>query len=589
MLPPGIDIEVRISSDPAMDPPLCFIQMALRNLRGGVVRGGSRSSEGGAFAVTNRQDPFIAALKGEDFMVIMNRTDDPAASRLANLITSYQEVVQRDSGDLRNSQRAHHSMYRLAWIWCGAANDLSNSNTSCGTRHPQLRLAHTEVYLRFRSGTHSSCDANDCCDTRMNIRTTHAPAWQPLPTGTAINTAPVPIFGAWSRHHSCLAFEGSKLMLIQTHPVSGDFLWPLPLPKVRTEYDGKWWYPRHELGLDGPDEFGPWGTRPWHASTKHNPSVWGVSRGQNGSGVDAHMSHNLPRKADCTDHKNRTLLVPIMSMYNLNHVTLHAVPTLEHFASLLSESVDILPHYLVYGPKNVTEDHGFHLVLFALGLAKGYIPGDVLRVASKAESLMGHGRCHCFRSIHGGHGESMSVFRVNARESVRRFSAFTRSFAASIGVPMPTPGTKSLPMLFVERVHYSRMIENAFELQAAVRTTDSLRKLVTFVSFDDSPLAEQARIVMQSGALAGVHGQALNWCGFLTGPRRACLEVIGKRWPFQRNEYRLVSSWGGARYFQLAQNSSSGDHGDFRSHGNLTVDPRQVVAKLIEMSNYLGL
>jgi hypothetical protein len=575
-------IAVHLPPAGTRQPPLCFYRTALRNLMA--------DASDRAFVVADpevsQSDELFAALQLEvGRRSFVNRTDEATIMTATRAIGSSRLhlPIRRD---LPLRPHSKPLLYSIAWIWCPPWQDNDHgASAHCGTLHGDERaLARTEVHARFRPDAHvsrlahnaSAAGRGGCSDAQLQVRSTHAPVWQSLPTSDEFLVSSVAnVRGSWERVHSCLAFDGVAgekmpvVLLAQAHPESGELLWPLPLPAVRTEYNGKWAAPIQELGLG-------------ESSRNHlNASTSG---------------RVLPKRDQCDVHPNRSLFVMEMTMGNLFHALHHAVPSAEHFATLPNRTIDVVPVYLFYYPGNVAADAGFQLSLYALGAAaSGSSDGvnDAQQLAGEAAARIKQGRCHCYRSIHGGHGTSLSPFeRIAINE--RRFASIANRVATAIGVPPPTPATPSpsrgARMLFIERSGKSRIITNAAVMRAAVLSDSTLATRVSFVSFDGMRVIDQLRLVMTSSALASVHGQALTWCAFLSGRHRACLEIIGA-WPnFARTDYRRWSAWGSARYFRLVQNNSACEdsvHCDFRSAGNVTADTAQIVGILHTMANHL--
>ena len=237
-----------------LQPPLCFYRTALRNLRADV--------SDRAFVVADPEvdegDELMSAFQLEvGHRSFVNRTD-AAAIRTATRAVGPSRLHLPARRDLLHSKPL---LYSIAWIWCPPWHD-DGASTHCGALHSNdAALAKTEVHVRFRPGAHVSHNASaagrgGCSNSQLQVRSTHAPEWQSLPTSDEFLVSSVAnVRGSWERAHGCLAFDGVPgekmpvVLLMQAHPESGELLWPLPLPAVRTEYNGKWAAPIQELGL----------------------------------------------------------------------------------------------------------------------------------------------------------------------------------------------------------------------------------------------------------------------------------------------------------------------------------------------------
>ena len=286
----------------------------------------------------------------------------------------------------------------------------------------------------------------------------------------------------------------------------------------------------------------------------------------------------------CTWHNETTAFITEMTMDNLFHALIHALPTREYFFRVLrkynSRTMHLVPHYTQYWPPSFARSVGWQILARSLGVSAAEWPIAAVRAQMFAVS-----GCHCYQQIYGGHSAWMPPPFMQPK---RRVIDFRSALVSSvIGL------TAVRRIVFIERRNGVRQIVNQPELRSAVEGDATLGDAVRFVVLEDLPVLQQYRLIGSSRSLAGVHGQGLAWTMLLAsdagGGGSSCLEIVGNWRAFQRKDYHSNSVANGVQYIRLVQpNAPECDakicqRCTYRTCGNVTVHVPTVLRTLHTM------
>ena len=452
--------------------------------------------------------------------------------------------------------------FEYVWTWCtGKCEPLLPANKVEFEVQARPQLLHRATN---NNGTRSSCARSLSVRSRWTRGewVDHVPtAWQRAEQRGAL------LRGEWVHDDVCLAYrhnDNPKIevdrfnMIVQAQSSSRRLLYPLSWKDFYTEYDPAYSRLDHDL---------------WPAHSLTSWTTWRFG------------SHQTPEPSNCTWHEDTTAFVAMSTMDNLYHALIHAVPIRESFKERLSshnsKAVHVLPHYLMYWPRNGSYI-GWQILMRGLGVTDAEWP----LVKERARKLTMPHRCNCYKRMHFGHPSFMPPPFSPVGESIQRVTAFRQAIAASLGGPPLEPKRRILFQLRKRGEKGSRQISNVDEFQAAIEADPVLGSRVRFAVMEALPVMEQYALISQSYALAGVHGMGLAWTMLLPSDARgasSCLEILGM-WPsFQRNDYYQLSKANGVYYLRMQQRSSRecicyGCH--YRVCGNVTVNATEVAPVL---------
>ena len=497
---------------------------------------------------------------------------------------------------------AHGKLREMVWTWCATPYA---SIGVCQTPLPtSRRTAEFEVQMRAHqlSDRRSGESKHECREHAVRSSWTHGD-WIDYALPTTAHSEPTKAHhprGEWLLDDACLAYAPNTAegrlgvdrfgLLIKAHRHTRRLLWPQPWPDLYAEYTPG--YARLDSERTAPG---------------HSIAAWVTAR--------LGGAREQP-DARCRWHNDTVAFVSELSMDNLFHSFIHAIPTYEYFARLKASlrskgqlnphRLHLLPHYLMYWPHEVygekahghgqsEEEHvpafvGWQIIARSLGVSNDDWPA----VAARARKLSVSDQCNCYQRIYGGHGAFMPPPYTPVAEATVRAQSFRHSLVTSFRrAPLPAlvaqPLSRHSRILFQLRRNGARHIVNEDAFRASVEAHDALKGRIHFAVMEALPLMEQFSLVQQSEALAGVHGMGLAWTLLLPSDSRkrsSCLEITGA-WPsFRRNDYYMLSQANGVAYLRMQQQSSPecicyGCH--YRVCGNITVNATQVAVVLERM------
>ena len=585
-------------------PPDCFFTAALRALR-----------------AAHNERVLVLADPGQDKQIARIVRQIGGTNKTAHVVTSPEADIV--SGVLRGALRVvwgssmpmqpqllkflltrRRLPLEVVWSWCASRRETSRLGGGLEAGNCRMlpeNLTDFEVHARWRGRAMRNADtaaeglgvegsarrlhardedgghSHHTCGGRLAIRTSwsgqqwHSPeAGLPLPqTEVELPSKLEP--GEWMLENACVGLRHNIsgwhrwYFLAQANAYNGQLLWPLPWRDVYAEYvPGVFRYDSETIGH--------WLTR----SGKPLP--------------DEKVNLSSTPLSQCTWHPaHETGFLTMITMDNIFHALVHAVPLREYFKKLFgrydASKVHLLPHYLQYWPSNFSKSIGWQLLARSIGLSAA----EFAEAAARAQTFSQTG-CQCFSRLYGGHAAwNMPPYMF---EPPQRVLDFRNALSTSVGSPPAQPR-----LLFQMRVGAShgmlgvRQIVNIQELQAAVAADPLASGSVRFVVMEKLTLLEQYTLISSSQSLAGVHGQGLAWSMLLSAApdwRSTCLEIIG-RWPsFSRKDYYSTSHANGVRYLRLVQDNAPECETrckwcNYRSCGNLTVNVSTVVLTLRQM------
>jgi hypothetical protein len=380
--------------------------------------------------------------------------------------------------------------------------------------------------------------------------------------------------GEWMRENVCIGYSPAKPdaqsdrynTLVQASGNGGQPLWPIPWPDMYTEYKPAF------MRLDSE-------TRDHHLTRLAN------------------LSSPLSPLAHCTwQHDASTAFLTQLTMDNLYHALIHAVPTVELYARLRAsfgaERILILPHFTQYwpgghfigaSPPSLNQTVGWKLLSHALGVPTQEWSDFV----AQAQSLTRPGECRCYRRVFGGHSAFMPPPHMQQKKVLGRVSAFASALAATL----LTHHRPHRRILFQVRRNGVRQIVNEAAVRTAIASDPVLSVMVHFCTMEQLPVVEQHELVSTSAAIAGMHGMGLAWSMLLPSSvrgRSSCMEITGDWAKFSRLDYYSMAQANGVHYVRLKQpNSMDGSRRrcNYRSCGNVTANVTQVVEALYYLAD----
>lgn len=561
---------VRLPNDPLQWPPHCFLTTAVHALR-------SESAEIAVLLVDPigeaAADRLVNRSHAADFAARVQVLDKRNASQLPSSLSVATRVIWADSPSHMPISRRRP--FEALWTWC------PESTSACEPlpRH----LADFQVQARplashgdDRQANHGHLHARHC-SRPFEVRSDWTRSqWVNAMDSVVDRRHPDrhladPVRGEWVLDDACLVyrantpvpeqtkskFPGERFsLLMQSQSSTRQLLWPLPWPSIFSEFT-----PSMKFNAFDQD---PVYTMPAWTTTRYG-------------------LQSPPRSHQCTWHNETSVFLTEMTMDNLFHAFIHAVPTREHFERLGTlahrGALQVLPHYLTYWPRNASFI-GWQILVHSLGFPLS----DWKAVATRALRLTVNAptSCNCFKRIYGGHRSWMPPPFSSAEDSRKRVAYFRMSIAATLGSPVP----QQRRILFQLRRNGARQVVNEAELRAGIESDPVVGKVVHFAVMEELRIMDQFELVQTSTSLAGVHGMGLAWTMLLPSDARgssSCLEILGQ-WPsFQRNDYYQLSRANNVYYMRIEQRTSPecfcyGCH--YRVCGNITADLSQIVPVL---------
>ena len=600
-------------------PPACFFTLAARNLRGDpterllILTDGTASWNLARDVVSTLRTIHSEAIKppiSEKWQYPMPYADNlewwnSSVAAVVSLDESVPEQGQVLSSVLRSASRVvwgdpgarmpsiHPLMplprrrpYEIVWTWCavgGAARRRTSGNEGkydAGCEPLPANVTDFEVQARVRAGnggSHHEPNTDRRCARALVVRSTwtmwngkswwHDIASILSPRSDQVRHELGMKRGEWMLDDVCVGYSGYRPggssdrwnQLAQVQPGSRQILWPMPWQDLYAEYTPG------PLRLDSETED--------HYLTKR---------------LMINLSTSPLRQ--CTWHNESTVaFMTELTMDNLYHALIHAVPAREFFERLLAtghlnwNGLHLLPHYIQYWPKDFQKSVGWQILARSFGVSADNFPG----VAAQANALTAHEGCHCYRRIFGGHGAFMPPPYMKPGQRVVQFRA---ALTASIRQPPP-----ERRILFQLRRNGVRQMVNVDEVTTAIRSDPEVGALVRFVVMEELSVIQQYSLISSSRALAGMHGMGLAWSMLLSSEaavgKSSCLEITGTWAKFNRLDYFSMSKANGVHYMRLSQpNAPECVHCrrcSYRTCGNITANASQIVDKLKLMASWL--
>ena len=530
---------------------------------------------------SNSEPPWYNSSFAE--VVEYNRNDEGQQLLLTTALRTASRVVWGDTMSKMPNPllpRARRKPYEVVWTWCHGrrAHQAGSSDEHHCQELPQNATDHEVQVVRARGARHdaalsaasSATDVLDdgggptgrSCTRLLAVRSSWTGSqWYDLTTVHSTQAERerkrvILTRGEWMLENTCLAYShanparGSERwnILAQAHPTTRQPLWPLPWRDLYAEYVPGW------LRLDS-ETADHWLTNMVNASTS-------------------------PLFKGCTWHNSTTAFVTTVTMDNLYHALIHALPIREFFLRVQAQGsvhkqLHLIPHYTQYWPKSFVRSVGWQMLARSLGVSASDWPA----IAARAQELTEPGRCNCYRRIYGGHSSWMPPPYMR---SGHRVADFRGALAASIGQPSP-----KRQILFQLRHNGVRMMTNEEEVRAAVLADPVVGGAVHFEVMEKLSVVAQYRLVSSSRALAGMHGMGLAWAMLLAsdaGGKSSCLEITGSWSKFNRLDYYSMSRANGVHYMRLSQpNAPECVHCkrcSYRTCGNITASASEIVSKL---------
>lgn len=590
-------------------PPPCFFVEAVRNLRADASEqvlilagtgGGQRVAHNVVDALRAQTSPTATRTPATPWWnsteaLVMVMEHGSAVTQREDLLTALrtaQRVVwgnpsspmphvlplargRRRPSDVRLPGRPHE----VVWTWCARSprqNGDHDERRDCPQLPRNVTDFEVQVQPRPRSATHSlawrtarpgrldyGLPSHVCLRALMVRSTWHGSQWVDL---SAVYSAGVELEqtraglsrGEWMHDNVCLAHSlenpsrGSERwsILAQAHAATHQLLWPLPWQDLYAEYTPGY------LRLDS-----------------ETADHWVTNL--------VNMTSSPLRQ--CTWH-NTTAFVTELTMDNLYHALIHAVPTREFFARVQlkhgGRGMALIPHYIQYWPRSFHRAVGWQILARSLGVSEADWP----EVAARAQRFTKMGGCNCFRRLYGGHASFMPPPYM---KSMARVIDFRSALADSSG-----RRSAQRQILFQLRHTRVRQIVNEQELVSSVKADPIIGGLVRFVIMETLSVMEQYALISASPSLAGMHGMGLAWTMLLASEAggSSMLEITGV-WPkFNRLDYYSLSRANGVRYVRLSQpNAPECVHCkrcSYRTCGNITANTTQIIDKLRLMASW---
>ena len=571
---------VRMAGEQGGSPPTCFFSEAIRLLRADQTERVLLLVDGDAWGAAKKVVDEIIALRPDSIRsvkatlepwynsseVLVVRTDAAEQQKaILGALRLASRVVWNDpSSTLLTAMR--RKPFELVWTWCSGRRREAIDENSC-SRLPTA-VADFHVQARVRGGPAASAvvtmDAPACARHVMVRSSWTGAQWydlSSLKTPVRLDLAR----GEWTHENVCLGYSQPNPnrasqrwnILAQAHAPSRQMLWPLPWPDLYAEYVPGW------LRLDS-ETADHWLTNMVNMSEE---------------------SRHAPLR-QCTWHDEpTTAILTMVTMDNLYHALIHALPTRELFERLRpsiqgsGRSVHLLPHYTQYWPKNFSRSVGWQILARSLGVSATDFPA----VAAHANALTKYGGCNCYRRMYGGHARWMPPPYMKPE---RRVADFRAALASSIG---QFPAQRRI--IFQLRHNGVRQMVNEADVVAGVAADPLVGGLVKFVVMESLSVIQQYEIITSSRALAGMHGMGLAWAMLLAsdqGGQASCLEITGMWSKFNRFDYMSMSKANGVRYLRLSMpNAPECVHCyrcSYRTCGNVTANVSTIVNKLQYMA-----
>ena len=476
-------------------------------------------------------------------------------------------------GEYLYSTPTRRQPYELVWTWCAPE---AMSSRAAGCEWLPKTSADFEVQASGGDGVRGR--------PPILARSTWAPsAWYDLSASTSPRSKNLQAGlqrGEWMREHVCIAYGESEMphrsdrlnVMAQADASARRILYPMPWPDVYAEYGPGF------LRLDSQSADHFLTNSATNLSSPLSPLHRCQWHGGDGDG-DAAIA-----------------FVSVLTMDNLFHALVHAVPTRDWFARARlvptasgdpPASIHVLPHFTQYWPGSVqgksqprhfNQSVGWRLLVRSLGMSES----DWLLVAARASELTRPGRCNCYRRVFGGHASFMPPPHMPFGEVSSRVFDFNSKLAWSAG----SDAAKER-VIFQVRRSGTRQMVNEDAVRAAVEADGALSSVVQFVVMEELPVMKQYALVSSSLALAGVHGMGLAWTMLLPSHeagRTSCLEITGEWGKFARLDYYSLSAANGVHYVRLLQPNWEGCYHcrrcNYRSCGNVTANTSDVLHTL---------
>lgn len=584
--PAAYRVVVRIGSGHGNPPPICFFSEAVRNMRADETERVLILAEDDTWDLASQ---IVASLRSKD-----DTSKDwfNSSTALAVRFADETERLKALRGALRLATRIVWSdpakavslapprePFEIVWTWCPGRRRDANDEQSC----PRLPLSVSDFHVQARgrmarhdgsqllhnSESPSSAASSEGgvrrCGRLLSVRSTWTwSQWHDLasllPSAEFARRRDNFSRGEWMLENVCLGYSGAQPtkgsqrwnILAQAHGPSRQLLWPLPWPDLYAEYIPGW------LRLDS-----------------ETADHWLTNM--------VNMSETAPHAPlrRCTWHDDATAgFLTEITMDNLYHALVHAVPTREFFLRVrdgfeAGHAIHTIPHYTQYWPKNFTRSVGWQILMRSLGVSATAFPS----VAAHAQELTAFGNCNCYRRMYGGHDRWMPPPYM---KQYWRVSDFRSALSASVG---RLPAQRRV--LFQLRRNGVRQMINAEEVVARVHADPVVGSLVQFVVMEDHPVMKQYELISTSRALVGMHGMGLAWSMLLAsdaGGRASCLEILGTWAKFNRLDYLSMSRANGVHYLQVRMpNAPECVHChrcSYRTCGNVTANITTLVDKL---------
>ena len=569
-------VVVRIAAGFDSPPPSCFFTAAIRLLRADATErvlmlvDGKMSSLAHSVVAGLREKSYLAVESGlpwwnssQALVLLLDDESEKQRAMQGSLRLASRVVWSDPSSALATRRRP----YEVAWTWCQGRSDADDEQ---GCQLLPAPVSDFHVQARTRRASRRETQQHECA-RQISVRSTWTGSrWYDLASLQLSRQSERTIQsnfsrGEWMLENVCLGYSGPNPtrgstrwnILAQAHGSSRQLLWPLPWPDMYAEYVPGW------LRLDS-ETADHWLTNMVNMSE---------------------MAPHAPLRR-CDWHADDvTAFLTEVTMDNLYHALIHAVPMRELFSRILpaigsGRGVHLLPHYTQYWPSNFSRSVGWQILARSLGVSAADFP----YVAARAQALTTPGKCNCYRRMYGGHSKWMPPPYMKPG---RRVADFRSALAASVG---RLPAQRRI--LFQLRHNGVRQIVNEAEVVSSVQADQVVGGLVKFAVMESLSVMEQYELVSTSRALAGMHGMGLAWAMLLAsdaGGKASCLEITGQWAKFNRLDYYSLSKANGVQYIRLSMpNAPECIHCrrcSYRTCGNVTATVSTLIAKLRYMAS----
>ena len=565
-------------------PPACFIAAAVDALRSDI-------HEPVIFLTdSSRRHDAIALVANHSRLVDSQiiELSNPSGGQLSSAMVNATRALWVDHS-ARIPAPPHRRPYEMVWTWCPPSPSAHTGGTRCED-FLAAAISDFEVQAMPASSSPADHDASSCARQVLVrsrwTRSGHWIEWAP-PADSLFRRRQNFMSGEWAIDDACLAHSPRSPatlahrgapwrdvqrfdLLAQGHAASRQLLHPLPWPDLYAEYDPG--YTR----LDSEK-----------LSPGHSMGAWTSPR----------VGGDRPNPArECHWH-NDTIFLGELSMDNIFHSLIHAVPTYEFYARLRrqhrnggdSKGPFPVPHFLMYWPGKSEESATAHYVGWQLTARSLGISGAEWKDAARRMTDLTSNRarsCHCYKRVYGGHRSFMPPPWSPVDEAQARVATFRSALASNVFLGAANEMRARPRVLFQLRHNGARQIVNEIEFKNEIQADPRLQGVVLFAVMEELPVIEQYKLIVTSTSLAGVHGMGLAWTMLLPSDSRglsSCLEVTGM-WPsYHRMDYYMLSRANGVYYLRMQQPTSPeclcvGCH--YRGCGNLTANATQVAPVL---------